>query len=104
VYVLVGNSDRKRDKQTLSKADGRQDCSGSTSSTESTLPPATLPDQPPRLPTSAWKALGLDPETAEASDIKKTYRKLCMKYHPDSNPDDEEAEAKYQEVQDAYNR
>ena len=27
-----------------------------------------------------------------------------MKYHPDSNPDDEEAEAKYQEVQDAYNR
>ena len=39
---------------------------------------------------------------ASAQDIKKAYRKLAMKYHPDRNPDDKEAEAKFKEATEAY--
>ncbi len=39
---------------------------------------------------------------ASADDIKKSYRKLAMKYHPDRNPDDPEAEAKFKESKEAY--
>jgi len=39
---------------------------------------------------------------AESDDIKKAYRKLAMKYHPDRNPGDEEAERKFKEVNEAY--
>ena len=39
---------------------------------------------------------------ASADDIKKAYRKLARKYHPDLNPDDPKAKAKFQEVQTAF--
>jgi len=39
---------------------------------------------------------------ADASALKKAFRKLAMKYHPDRNPDDAEAEAKFKEVAEAY--
>ncbi|MUG04069.1 molecular chaperone DnaJ [Bombella sp. ESL0378] len=40
--------------------------------------------------------------TASGAEIKKAYRKLAMRYHPDRNPDDEEAERKFKEVNAAY--
>ncbi|HFC8192745.1 TPA: molecular chaperone DnaJ, partial [Neisseria meningitidis] len=40
--------------------------------------------------------------TATDDEIKKAYRKLAMKYHPDRNPDNKEAEEKFKEVQKAY--
>lgn len=40
--------------------------------------------------------------SATAEEIKKAYRKLAMKYHPDRNPDNKEAESKFKEVSEAY--
>lgn len=48
-----------------------------------------------------YAALGV-PRTASAEDIKKAHRKLVRKYHPDLNPGDKEADAKFKEVQEAY--
>jgi molecular chaperone DnaJ len=39
---------------------------------------------------------------ASAEDLKKAYRKLAMQYHPDRNPGDKKAEAKFKEVSEAY--
>ena len=39
---------------------------------------------------------------ADAADVKKAYRRLAMKYHPDRNPDDVEADAKFKEASEAY--
>src|SRR4026209_164322 len=40
--------------------------------------------------------------TATEVEIKKSYRRLAMKYHPDRNPDDHEAEEKFKECKEAY--
>jgi molecular chaperone DnaJ len=42
------------------------------------------------------------PRTATEADFKKAYRRLAMKYHPDRNPDDKEAEEKFKEAKEAY--
>lgn len=47
-----------------------------------------------------YKILGLDKNASEA-DIKKAYRKLARKYHPDLNPNDKESEKKFQEINEA---
>src|SRR5689334_15234540 len=41
-------------------------------------------------------------KTASADEIKKAYRKLAMKHHPDRNPDDKAAEEKFKEASEAY--
>lgn len=48
-----------------------------------------------------YEILGVSRQTTDA-DIKKAYRKLAMKYHPDRNPDNKEAEEKFKEIQKAY--
>jgi molecular chaperone DnaJ len=48
-----------------------------------------------------YATLGVDRRAALA-DIKKAYRKLARKYHPDLNPGDKSAEAKFKEIQEAY--
>ncbi|MGI4951618.1 MAG: molecular chaperone DnaJ [Janthinobacterium lividum] len=42
------------------------------------------------------------PKDASADDLKKAYRKLAMQHHPDRNPGDKAAEAKFREVSEAY--
>ncbi len=48
-----------------------------------------------------YEVLGVSKD-ASAADIKKAFRRLAMKYHPDRNPGDEEAEAKFKEARAAY--
>jgi curved DNA-binding protein CbpA len=48
-----------------------------------------------------YKVLGLD-SLATWDEIKAAYRGLAMKYHPDRNPGDATAEAKFKEIQKAY--
>lgn len=53
------------------------------------------------MPRDYYEILGV-PRNATLEEIKSAYRKLAMKYHPDRNPGDKEAEAKFREVQEAY--
>ena len=48
-----------------------------------------------------YKTLGVH-EHASAKEIKKAYRQLAQKWHPDRNPDNPEAESKFKEVAEAY--
>ena len=47
-----------------------------------------------------YEVLGLE-RGASADDVKRSYRKLAMQYHPDRNPDDPEAESKFKEAAEA---
>src|SRR5579871_2735848 len=48
-----------------------------------------------------YEILGVS-KTATADEITKAYRKLARQYHPDRNPGDKAAEAKFKEIQNAY--
>ncbi|WP_029145284.1 DnaJ C-terminal domain-containing protein [Microbacterium luticocti] len=48
-----------------------------------------------------YATLGVSKDVSDA-ELKKTYRKLARKYHPDSNPGDAAAEAKFKEISEAY--
>src|SRR3974390_2844904 len=49
-----------------------------------------------------YKTLGVS-KTATADEIKKSYRKLARKYHPDANKGDAKAEERFKEISEAYN-
>jgi len=48
-----------------------------------------------------YEVLGV-PKTANADEIKKAYRKMAIKYHPDKNSGDKEAEEKFKEAAEVY--
>lgn len=48
-----------------------------------------------------YEVLGVDRNASE-EELKRAYRKLAMKYHPDKNPDNKEAEAQFKEINEAY--
>ena len=48
-----------------------------------------------------YEVLGVDRKASE-SDLKKAFRSKARKFHPDKNPDDPDAEARFKEVQEAY--
>ncbi|MBT3197136.1 MAG: molecular chaperone DnaJ [Gammaproteobacteria bacterium] len=48
-----------------------------------------------------YEVLGVDRNASEA-DLKKSYRRMAMKFHPDRNPDSKDAETQFKEVKEAY--
>ena len=53
------------------------------------------------MPRDYYEVLGVE-KSADATTIKKAYRKLALKFHPDQNPGDKEAEEKFKEAAEAY--
>src|SRR6202035_994168 len=53
------------------------------------------------MPRDYYEVLGVKRDASDA-DIKKAYRKLARQHHPDRNPGDKQAEARFKEVQSAY--
>lgn len=53
------------------------------------------------MPRSYYEVLGVSPQATEA-EIKRAYRALARRHHPDSNPEDPEAEARFKEITLAY--
>src|ERR1700760_260281 len=53
------------------------------------------------MPRDPYEVLGVRREASD-DDIKKAYRSLARQHHPDRNPGDKQAEAKFKEIQDAY--
>lgn len=64
-------------------------------------PCTTVVTSEERVSTDYYKTLGVK-RSADASEIKKAYRKLARKFHPDVNPGNDEAEGKFKEIQEAY--
>ena len=48
-----------------------------------------------------YEVLGVKKD-ADAAELKKAYRRVAMKFHPDRNPDNKEAEDKFKEASEAY--
>lgn len=63
--------------------------------------PKTHSTPPPRVNVDLYAVLGV-PGNASQEDIKRAFRDLAMKFHPDRNPDDPVAEKKYAEISTAY--
>lgn len=64
---------------------------------------AAPPPAPPKPPKKDYyETLGVLRSSTQ-DDIKKAYRKLALKYHPDRNPGDREAESRFKNVSEAYN-
>ncbi|MBQ2865172.1 MAG: J domain-containing protein [Clostridia bacterium] len=53
--------------------------------------------------TDPYKVLGISPDATD-EEVKKAYRKMAKKYHPDLNPGDKDAEQKMKEINEAYDR